>query len=75
MTLLESEIAVDDVERVRKMIDREKANMSTNVSWALHSLRHGHEHIAGEGARNAATHANRIMLLRVLLALVEPEPA
>ena len=72
---IEDIITIDDAERVRKMIDHEKASMSTEVSWTLHSIRHGHEHLACEGARDAARHAHLIMLLRVLLTLVEPEPA
>ena len=72
---LESEIAADDTERVRQLIARETSAMRDYVSWTLSSIRSGHAHGAGSDARMAANCAHRIMLLRVLLSLVEPEPA
>ena len=68
-------VAVDDAQRVRKMIDREKAAVSSYASWTCASVRVGNEHAAKSDAMELAEHAHRIMLLRVLLALVEPEPA
>ena len=63
--------SVRHAERVRQLIAREKAAMRDYVSWACSSIRTGHAHGAGVDARTAANCAHRIMLLRVLLALVD----